>query len=225
MAATQIRGAQVGDSSLTQVDLDLSGAATKATPVSGDSVIIVDSTAPTTPKRALVSALLSGTAPLRPATTKTSLVDADETTGNDSAATYGQIKTTWANVKAFLKTYFDTLYKATDYKGWYDSEVVTSPTSGTLTLKNATETFLNGNLTNANTFTVALPTPVTGRVNESILIFKIGATLPTITQPSGIIWRGVTPTLAINTNWTIVYEKINTTGSTFEIWASAIKNV
>ena len=51
-------------------------------------------------------------APLRPTITKTVLVDADETTGNDSAATYGQIKTTWLNVKAFLKTYFDTLYQA-----------------------------------------------------------------------------------------------------------------
>ena len=58
MAATQIRGAQVGDGSLTQDDLDLSGAATKATPISGDSIIIVDSTAPTTPKRTLFSAFL-----------------------------------------------------------------------------------------------------------------------------------------------------------------------
>ena len=55
---------------------------------------------------------LSALAPLRPAITKTALVDADETTGNDSATTFGQIKTTWLNVKAFLKTYFDTLYQA-----------------------------------------------------------------------------------------------------------------
>jgi len=59
MAATQIRGAQVGDNSLTQDDLDLSGAATKATPIGGDSIIIVDSAAPTTPKRTLFSALLN----------------------------------------------------------------------------------------------------------------------------------------------------------------------
>jgi len=49
-------------------------------------------------------------APLRPVATKVTLVDADETTGNDSAASFGQIKTTWTNVKSFLKTYFDTLY-------------------------------------------------------------------------------------------------------------------
>lgn len=48
-------------------------------------------------------------APIRPATTKTTLVDADEVTGNDSEATFGQIKTTWTNVKAFLANYFATL--------------------------------------------------------------------------------------------------------------------
>ena len=109
-------------------------------------------------------------------------------------------------------------------KGAYDAELVTSPTTGTLTLKNSTETVLDGALTTSNVFTVALPTPVSGKVNESILIFKIGATSPTITQPTGIVWRGATPTLAINTNWTIVYEQVNTTGSTFEIWAIACKN-
>lgn len=57
-----------------------------------------------------IAQLESGKAPLRPANTKTSLVDADEVTGNDSAASFGQIKTTWTNVKAFLKTYFDSLY-------------------------------------------------------------------------------------------------------------------
>ena len=91
-------------------------------------------------------------------------------------------------------------------------------------MKYCTETVLETPLTNANVFTVALPTPVSEKINESILIFKIGATLPTITQPSGIVWRGATPTLAINTNWTIVYEQVNTTGTTYEIWAIATKN-
>ena len=113
---------------------------------------------------------------------------------------------------------------ATGLSGIYAAEIVSSSIIGALTLKNSTETVLDGALTTSNVFTVALPTPVSGKVNESILIFKIGASLPTITQPFGIVWRGKVPALAINTSWTIVYEQINTTGSTYEIWAVAIKN-
>lgn len=47
---------------------------------------------------------------LHAASNKTTLVDADEVNGTDSAASFGLIRTTWTNVKAFLKTYFDTLY-------------------------------------------------------------------------------------------------------------------
>lgn len=47
---------------------------------------------------------------LHAASAKTTLVDADEVNGTDSAASFGLIRTTWTNVKAFLKTYFDTLY-------------------------------------------------------------------------------------------------------------------
>jgi hypothetical protein len=41
---------------------------------------------------------------------KTALLDADEITGQNSATSFSLIRTTWANVKAFLKSYFDTLY-------------------------------------------------------------------------------------------------------------------
>ena len=44
------------------------------------------------------------------ASAKTTPVDADELAGTDSAASYGLIRVTWANIKATLKTYFDTLY-------------------------------------------------------------------------------------------------------------------
>lgn len=115
--------------------------------------------------------------------------------------------------------------KPATYKGAYDSEIVASPTTGVLTLKNSTETVLETPLTSANVFSVALPAPSANQLNENILIFKIGATLPTITQPANIIWRGSVPVLTINTNWTIVYEQVNTTGSTFELWATAAKNV
>lgn len=44
------------------------------------------------------------------ATNKITPVDADEVTGNDSASGFTLIRYTWTNIKAFLKTYFDTLY-------------------------------------------------------------------------------------------------------------------
>lgn len=46
------------------------------------------------------------------ATGKTTPVDADSTIISDSAASGAQKKLTWANLKATLKTYFDSLYQA-----------------------------------------------------------------------------------------------------------------
>lgn len=48
--------------------------------------------------------------PAHAANAKATPVDADEITGLDSAASFGLIRVTWANIKATLKTYFDTLY-------------------------------------------------------------------------------------------------------------------
>lgn len=41
---------------------------------------------------------------------KTTLIDADEVTGQNSANSFSLIRTTWTNVKVFLKTYFDGLF-------------------------------------------------------------------------------------------------------------------
>ena len=49
------------------------------------------------------------------ATGKTTPADADEIGISDSEATYGWKKLTWANIKATLKTYFDTLYALTGH--------------------------------------------------------------------------------------------------------------
>ena len=49
-------------------------------------------------------------AAIHAATGKTTPVDADEIGISDSAASFGFKKLTWANLKATLKTYFDTLY-------------------------------------------------------------------------------------------------------------------
>jgi len=63
-----------------------------------------------TPLTLTNSAQLAAKAPLRPVVEKVNIVDADEVTGNDSESLFSQIRTTWTNIKAFLKTYFDTFY-------------------------------------------------------------------------------------------------------------------
>ena len=109
----------------------------------------------------------------------------------------------------------------------YDAVTVSAPANaGTLTLKNATETVISTTLTNTNTFTIALPTAIDGKVNESILIFKTGATLPNLTHPTGVIYRTEIPDVKINQTWTFCYERVTyDNGSTYEIYVSATKNV
>jgi predicted RecA/RadA family phage recombinase len=48
---------------------------------------------------------------LHASTNKGSLVDADEINGTNSANSFSLIRSTWTQVKAFLKTYFDTIYE------------------------------------------------------------------------------------------------------------------
>jgi hypothetical protein len=70
------------------------------------------------------------------ATGKTTPVDADETLLLDSAATFGLKKLTWANVKATLKTYFDTLYgNVTGQSSSVDAEIALFSGTGGKTIK------------------------------------------------------------------------------------------
>jgi hypothetical protein len=62
------------------------------------------------------------------ATAKTTPVDADRMTLTDSAASFALRKVTWANVKATLKTYFDTLYAAVTHTH-VSSDIVSVGTS------------------------------------------------------------------------------------------------
>lgn len=77
--------------------------------IPASSVTVVASGSLGTNVQTSLEILDAGKAPLQPVTTKTTLVDADEVTGNDSENTFGQIRTTWTNVKAFLANYFATL--------------------------------------------------------------------------------------------------------------------
>ncbi len=80
--------------------------------------------------------------------TKTTPIDADSIAGIDSAASNALVRFTWTNVKAFLKTYFDTLYEKVankDATGGYAGLTLFK-----INFKNAANTFTSF-FTNANT--------------------------------------------------------------------------
>jgi hypothetical protein len=52
---------------------------------------------------------------LQDATTKDAIIDADEFNYLDSANNFSLVKTTWLNIKAKLKTYFDGIYSASNH--------------------------------------------------------------------------------------------------------------
>lgn len=82
-----------------------------------------------------VTAAYNGTADevaalIHAATSKTTPVDADEIPLVDSAASYGMKRLTWANLKATLKTYFDSLYAAVSHNQAETTLTFTDVTTG-----------------------------------------------------------------------------------------------
>ena len=103
----------------------------------------------------------------------------------------------------------------------YDYERVN--VAPTIALKLATQTAIIETLTNANTFAITLPTPLLDKINESIITFKIGSTVPDITLPSITGWHTDEVVLAPMTTRTIVFEQITFDGIIYEVWASCDK--
>ena len=94
-----------------------------------------------------------------------------------------------------------------------------------IVLKLATQTAIIETLTSANTFAITLPTPLLDKVNESIITFKIGSTIPNITYPANLKWYTDGIVLGINSTRTLVFEQKTFDGVNFETWVSCDKNV
>lgn len=89
-------------------------------------------------------------------TGKTTPVDADTALINDSAASGAVKKLTWANLKATLKTYFDTLYQAAlTFTGTGNVVKDTSPTITTPTIAVGSTTFKPSGLIHKNVTSAA----------------------------------------------------------------------
>ena len=105
----------------------------------------------------------------------------------------------------------------------YDYERVN--VTPTIALKLATQTAIIETLTSANTFVITLPTQRLDKVNESIITFKIGSTVPNITYPANLKWYTDNIVLGINSTRTLVFEQKTFDGVNFETWVSCDKNV
>lgn len=164
------------------------------TPASGNATNLTNTIAPQT----------------HAATGKTTPVDADELPLSDSAATFGLKKLTWANVKATLKSYFDTLYPAT-------ATAVTLDGSQTLTNKTLTAPTMTGAVLNdgytEEVFAVSTTTPALSPTNGSIQTWTLsGNSTPT----AGTWAAGQSMTLMIDdgTAYTVTWTSLAVTWKT-----------
>ena len=114
---------------------------------------------------------------LHAATEKNTLVDADEVNGTNSANTFSLIRTTWTSVKAFLKTYFDTLYAKLTSNTFSGAQIgsATSLTSTAASVAINLATSNNFSHTTTENTTLAAPSnPVAGQ--SGVIVITQGAT-------------------------------------------------
>ncbi len=114
------------------------------------------------------------------ATSKTTPVDADQIGLMDSAASNILKKLSWANLKATLKTYFDTLYSTTL------SINSQSGTSYTLVIGDSINTLVRCNNASAITLTLPPNSGVSIPVGSVISIEQQGAGIVTVAPGSGV---------------------------------------
>ena len=110
-AASVVRDGSGGVAGLTLFKLNLRNAADTLTSFLTNTATVARTW--TMPDKDGTVAMISDVdiaAQTHSATSKTTPVDADEFGGADSEATFGLKKYSWSNIKAALKTYFDTIY-------------------------------------------------------------------------------------------------------------------
>lgn len=147
--ATPAITAIVIDDSITNAKLaNVPEATVKGSPLAAGTVNPVDLTAAQLRAIANVAdgADVTGTA-ITALATKTTPVDADAVVITDSAASDAPKRTTWANIKATLKTYFDTLYELAGAIATHAALTATHGATGAIVGTTNTQTLTNKTLT------------------------------------------------------------------------------
>lgn len=90
--------------------------------------------------------------------------------------------------------------------------------NGKLALDLRTETVIESELNAGDNIIVVCPAAADGKISWAILIFTTGTTIPSITLPANIVWRGEkAPKLEANTVYRILFNiyKENVLANTF----------
>ncbi len=131
----------------------------------------------------------------------TAPVDADEVPGTDSASSYVLKKSTWTQIKAFLKTYFDTLYVPKVRTNTVTSSATPTINTDTTDIFTITAlavaitsmtTNLSGSPVNGQKLIIRFKDDGTGRaITWGASYASRGATLPTTTVASKTMYVGL----------------------------------